>query len=282
MARVGHSKIDPTQNLFTAAPAIVEPDSPSPTVLASRPTRFPAARSLELHTERALEPNVWVPRKLEEEWRKLPMNEAQGKQDGRRSLLQPQRRAAGHPFFPTLHKWATKGVPVDCGPAWSWDTIEAAVARGPHRSAMDAESITLVHEDIQYQVDAGFCTIFTWAEIQNIRPENLKISPIAVVPQRDRRGRIILDLSFPVYPQDRKDKKPLQAGVNETTAEIGQVFRRLLSLINEAEAGEVVMLAKIDLSDGFWRMLVRKDQQWNFAYVMPDHPRTLRPSDGLG
>jgi hypothetical protein len=43
-----------------------------------------------------------------------------------------------------------------------------------------------------------------------------------------------------------------------------------LSLIDEAEAGEVVMLAKIDLSDGFWRMLVQEDQQWNFAYVMPD------------
>jgi hypothetical protein len=32
------------------------------------------------------------------------------------------------------------------------------------------------------------------------------------------------------------------------------------------------MLAKIDLSDGFWRMLVQEDQKWNFAYVMPDPP----------
>jgi hypothetical protein len=170
---------------------------------------------------------------------------------------------------------------VDCGPAWSWSTIEAAVARGPHRSATENENITLVHEDIQYQVDAGFCKVLPWKEVQRLRPKNLKISPIAVVPQKDRPGRIILDLSFPVYPDNKRNQKPIQAGVNDTTAklapdgpvqEIRQVFCRLLSLINEAEAGEVVMLAKIDLSGGFWRMLVQEDQQWNFAYVMPDPP----------
>jgi hypothetical protein len=281
MARAGTTKIDPTQNIFKAAPHIIEPESPGPIPKAPSPTRFPPAGSLELRTQEGSEPTTWVPRKLEKEWRQLPMSEAQGKTDERRSLLQPQRRAAGHPFFPTLNEWATKGVPVDCGPEWSWEVIETAVARGPHRSAIGEESIALVHEDIQYQVDAGFCKVVPWEEVQRLRPPNLKISPIAVVPQQNRRGRIILDLSFPVYPQDKKNREPLQAGVNETTAklapegpvrEIGQVFRRLLTLINEAEAGEVVMLAKIDLSDGFWRMLVQEDQQWNFAYVMPDPP----------
>jgi hypothetical protein len=32
------------------------------------------------------------------------------------------------------------------------------------------------------------------------------------------------------------------------------------------------MLSKIDLSDGFWRMLVEEAKQLNFAYVMPDPP----------
>jgi hypothetical protein len=30
------------------------------------------------------------------------------------------------------------------------------------------------------------------------------------------------------------------------------------------------MFAKIDLSDGFWRMLVAETDKWNFAYVLPD------------
>jgi hypothetical protein len=33
------------------------------------------------------------------------------------------------------------------------------------------------------------------------------------------------------------------------------------------------MFSKIDLSDGFWRMIVQVGQQWwNFAYVMPNPP----------
>jgi hypothetical protein len=30
-----------------------------------------------------------------------------------------------------------------------------------------------------------------------------------------------------------------------------------------------MMFAKIDLSDGFWRMLVAETDKWNFAYVLP-------------
>jgi hypothetical protein len=42
--------------------------------------------------------------------------------------------------------------------------------------------------------------------------------------------------------------------------------------MDDAEADEVVMFSKIDLSDGFWRMLVDSDEVWNFCYVLPDPP----------
>jgi hypothetical protein len=38
----------------------------------------------------------------------------------------------------------------------------------------------------------------------------------------------------------------------------------------EVPAEETIMFAKIDLSDGFWRMLVAETDKWNFAYVLPD------------
>jgi hypothetical protein len=198
--------------------------------------------------------------------------------------MQPQPLAAGHPFFPTLHQWGSHGVPVDCGPDWQWDAVLAAVAGSPHRSALDPENIALVHEDVQYQVDAGFSKIVLWEDLNQLKPRRLKISPIAVVPQKNRRGRLVLDLSFPVYPERTKTNPrpdPIQAGVNETTIQlasqepvraIGNVLRRVLTLLDSAALDEVIMLAKIDLSDGFWRMLVEEDQQFNFAYVMPDPP----------
>jgi hypothetical protein len=145
---------------------------------------------------------VWVPRSIEKERKNLPMSQAKGT---RRSLMQPQEGAQEHPFYPTLQQWGANGVPVNCGPDWEWHVIAQAVARGPHRSALDPENAATVKEDIQYQVDAGFSEIFTWEEVQKLRPKTLKVSPMAVVPQKDRRGRIILDLSFPVYPV-RADK----------------------------------------------------------------------------
>jgi hypothetical protein len=113
-------------------------------------------------------------------------------------LMQSQPLLAVHPFTPTLNKWR-HGIEVDCGPDWSWDVVEAAITRGPHPTAATLDSIALFKEDIAYQVKAGFCKVMLWEDLQRLRPHNLKISPVVVVPQTGRRGRIILDLSFPVY-----------------------------------------------------------------------------------
>jgi hypothetical protein len=107
---------------------------------------------------------------------------------------------------------------------------------------------------------------------------------MVVIPQKDRQGQIIWELFFPVYPvrsKGRTKPEPIQASCNETTKrlaleapvkEIGHVFPRLLHFIDSVNPDEIVMLLKIDLSDGFWRMLVKDDAKWNFAYVMPDPP----------
>jgi hypothetical protein len=153
-------------------------------------------------------------------------------------------------------------VPVDCGPDWDWDVIEHAVARGPHRSALDPENAATVQDNVQYQVDA----------VQRLRPKKLMVSPMAVVPQKNRRGRIILDLSFPVYPvciRKHAQPDPLQASVNNTikqlvapeapVKEIGNVFRRLLHFIDSVYPDEIVIISKIDLSDGVKELIPNND-----------------------
>ena len=114
--------------------------------------------------------------------------------------MQPQPLADVHQFTPTLKEWR-HGIEVDCGPDWAWDVIEAAVARGPHPTACIAKAIALFEEDIEYQRLAGFCKVILWKDLQRLRPSNLKISPMAAVPQVGRHPRIILDLSFPVYQE---------------------------------------------------------------------------------
>jgi hypothetical protein len=98
------------------------------------------------------------------------------------SLMQPQPMAEVHPFAPTLRKWQ-QGIPVDCGPNWERTVIEAAVDRGPHPTARTPELIALFVKDIEYQIKAGFCRVFMWEDIKHCLPANLKISPVAVVPQ---------------------------------------------------------------------------------------------------
>ena len=51
-----------------------------------------------------------------------------------------------------------------------------------------------------------------------MKPTNLKGSPTVVIPQKDRWRRIILDVSFPVYPSEgKRGKNLIQSSMNETT-----------------------------------------------------------------
>ena len=33
-----------------------------------------------------------------------------------------------------------------------------------------------------------------------------------------------------------------------------------------------ILMSKLDMKDGFWRMVCRLGEEWNFAYVLPNKP----------
>ena len=187
-----------------------------------------------------------------------------------------------HPLYQTLRQWGTDIGLVNYGPDWDWDVIEQAVARGPHRGALDPYNAVTVQEYIQYQVEAGFSYIFPWEEVRKLGPRKLKVSPMAVVPCKNRQRRIILYSSFPFYSgRSKKGADPIQESVNETTERLApdapvkknvNVFRRLLHFINLVGTEDIFILAKINLLDGLWRILVEEYGKWDFAYMMPDPP----------
>jgi hypothetical protein len=209
-----------------------------------------------------------------------PMHVAQGK----KRLMSPSACVNFHPFTETLQKWE-EGVPVDCGEDWTVEQIEAAIQQGPHKSALNSEAIALIEEDVAYQVRAGYAQVVDWATLRKRLPPQLKVSPLAVVPQLNRRGRMILDLSFPVLRQSggkgrkrRGERDILKKSVNDSTVrlapdapvkELGNVLSRLLRFMQEVPPEEEIHFAKIDLADGYWRMIVEEESRWNFAYVLP-------------
>jgi hypothetical protein len=229
------------------------------------------------------------------------MNEARGKPDTARSLLQPMPLIVlRHPFGETLEEWRT-GVLVNCGETWEMETIKAAVKRGLHQAARAGDAIALVHEDLAYQGKAGFSKIMLWDDIKNDLPPLSNISPVAIIPQEGQRGQISLDLSFAVQleqkPSQHKAGKVLQEAVNDTTVplapqrpvqEIGKVLPQIFEFMASTLEGQDILLSKVDLLDGFWRIIVKELAPWNFCYLMPDPPdappvdcRTIRLANGL-
>ena len=226
------------------------------------------------------------------------------KSESRLSLLSPQPLAKlflPPADFHRLQHWATEGVPAQCGPDWLPETIVAALEAGPHTSATTPSAIELILSDISHQVDAGFADIMLETELLANLPPATKVSRVATVPQTNRRDRIILNLSAEVAPRkSRRSKRartpaptptatstkappapPASAphpSVNDTTTpapdqtavkDLGNVFRAVLLFMFVTDPSWPMIFSKLDLSDGFWRMLVAKGSEFNFIWQLP-------------
>ena len=196
---------------------------------------------------------------------------------------------------------ASHGCPAACGPDWPPHVIAAARRAGPHTSALLPENLELVWEDILYQQQSGFVRIVPASELFTAdAPSHLKISRVAVVPQVDRRGRIILNLSAGVSlagPDDprrsrgRTRARPAESpatwpSVNDTTdpaadqdsvQALGAVLPELLYFMYDTPHDWVIHWQKIDLSDGFWRMTVAPGDEYHFVFELPRRPGDTEP-----
>ena len=213
-----------------------------------------------------------------------PADAAKGKSIGK-SLLQPQELA--HRLLPEgeymqLFDFATKGAPAECGEPWPQEVIEQALRTGPHVSAMTPSGVELLWEDIQYQEKAGFVKIIPESALRRHDTQQLKVSRVAIVPQQNRRDRIILNLSAEVkFPATRRKKARIHPSVNETTApaadqravkRLGSALHAILRFAFEVDCTWEILWQKVDLSDGFWRMVVEAGKELNFVFEIPARP----------
>ena len=194
-----------------------------------------------------------------------------------RGLMMPRQRALEHPAAPLLLEYARRGCPVDVGRDWTVEEMDAAVARGPHTSALAPDAIDQIQQEAREKQAQGFATIHRWDDLRRNPPSALKLSPLAMIPHKSRKYRAILDLSFaltiaghalPSVNEATKNMAPEDA-INQ----IGSVLPRIIEAMAAApiEGGDI-MFSKLDISDGFWRMVCEEGQEWNFAYVLPAHP----------
>lgn len=102
---------------------------------------------------------------------------------------------------------------------------------------------------------------------------DLRISPMGVVPQRERRPRTIVDYTFSKVNQDTDRQAPREA------MHFGRALNRVLHTIHQAEPCHgPVYLGKIDLSDGIYhvRLHARDVPKIAVAFpTLPGEPRLL-------
>ena len=207
----------------------------------------------------------------------IPLAEELGKiaPTDRIGLMWPTSYAMHHPATPLLEIYSRKGCPVDAGKNWSVERIIAAIKRGAHISTKDPDAREALINETEVKVQQNFMIKIRWGDIKDSFPQNLKVSPVAMIPHKSRSYRVILDLSFNLLFKGRR-----QTSVNEDTiirapqkamSQLGLVLHRIVFLLaSNFHPFRPFKFCKVDIKDGFWRMSVNSTDAWNFCYTIPN------------
>lgn len=140
----------------------------------------------------------------------------------------------------------------------------AALKRGPHKSTKNG--IKFLREEFSDMIDKEQWVILPARFLQDI--PGLRLSPLGLVPQRDRRDRMISD-----YTYFGVNGKTLQLSPKHAM-QFGCALNRLLYEIYHANPQfGLVYMSKIDLVDGFYRLWIAPHSTARLAVLFPARDR---------
>jgi hypothetical protein len=204
---------------------------------------------------------------------------------GKSGLMWPRGLAKLHDAAPLLDDFSINGCPVNCGENWTHEHIIAALKRGPHISANIKEAKKCLLAETEQKVKDGFAKTIRWGDIKHKIPPNLKISPIAMIPHKSRKFRAILDLSFQLRLNGKKQQSvnsgTTKQAPQKAMAGLGNALKRIIhEMAKNYNPNFPYKFAKCDIKDGFWRMVVHPDDAYNFCYVLPTANKNT-PTDDI-
>jgi hypothetical protein len=193
-----------------------------------------------------------------------------------RKLMSPSGPALEHPAAPLLHQYATTGCPATVSNSFPLAVLEKAIQRGAHPSATTPQAAAALHREVQEKVAQGYARLIPWEDLKRNLPNNIRISPIAAIPHKSRDFRMILDLSYTftidgvAWPSVNESSEQEHSPPLHSMAQMGQVLPRLVHAIatSSEDHGPWVFM-KLDIKDGFWRLVVPEEDAFNFCYVLP-------------
>lgn len=146
---------------------------------------------------------------------------------------------------------------------WGPERIHQAIQRGCHQSALGHSEF--LFNEMADMIEKGQWLVLP-AKLATTLP-NLRISPIGIVPQHERRPRTIVDYTY--------------SGVNQDTVplcfpeamQFGRALDRILRKVAEADPRHgPVHLSKTDITDGFYNVRVNLDDIPTLGVVIPKSP----------
>jgi hypothetical protein len=177
------------------------------------------------------------------------------------SDLQPDVGKLPHPAAALLDDYRINGVPYKTqADRWSQTFRDEALRRGAHRSAY--QYLDFVRSEFADMIRKRFWVVLPAQFLAEY--EDLRLSPLGVVPQHERRPRIICDYTYYGVNQDTYPDAPPEA------MQFGRTLQRLLLKLASANPiyGPVYM-AKYDMSDGFYRLQISLDSILPLAVMLP-------------
>ena len=105
-------------------------------------------------------------------------------------------------------------------------------------------------------------------------PQELKVSPITMIPHKPRLYRAIVDLPYKL----KLTPEEVLTSVNDFTTktaprgainQLGHSLSRIIHAFSEMDNNVKVFMAKWDIKDGCWRLDYEEGEEYNFVYVLP-------------
>ena len=177
--------------------------------------------------------------------------------------LSPDLEDLPHPAAPLLVEMRDDGVAVNLkGPDWTTGELQERLERGPHKSA--TEYAEFVRDEMADFVKKGYWVVLPFDKVKDL--PNLRLSPLGAVPQRDRRPRLIVDLTYYGVNAETVSYTPKES------MQFGHALERICWMVRHANPkyGKV-FLSKFDLADGFYRMNLKAAQAPGLACVLPKY-----------
>jgi hypothetical protein len=169
-----------------------------------------------------------------------------------------------HPALGLLKSLQRTGVPVvmSTGP-WSSKRRTKHVRRGPHKSCLS--HLGFIRTEMLDFVKKGYWMVLPYRLVKDL--PHLRLSPLGVIPQRERRPRLIVDYTFNGVNEETVKMMPNEA------MQFGRALERVLYSIHHANPHfGPVYVSKTDLADGFYRLPLTSSGIPNLGVILPRFP----------